>query len=202
MPGWSADGASIYYWRVWPTSSFRKISLAGGASTEVAAWSGRKQNAVREDPTGRQFAYTLLDGRKPIATVIRDLVTGHEKRLATPLNDPRWSPDGASIVGEQDNGQMAICPTSGGGCNSLTRGTHPAWDQSGSRVVFMRLGHSRSQPQDVWSLDLKTGAEQKVAAVGPFKPIDIFFDLSRSGRIVTAPFREGRSELWLADIKR
>ncbi|MDQ6699630.1 MAG: hypothetical protein M3Z36_05535, partial [Acidobacteriota bacterium] len=80
--------------------------------------------------------------------------------------------------------------------------THPVWDQSGSKIIFMRLGHSRTQSQDLWSLNLKTGAERKIAAVGPFKPIDIFFDLSRSGQIVTAPFREGRSELWLADLKK
>lgn len=97
---------------------------------------------------------------------------------------------------------MAICPTSGAGCTSLTKGTHPAWDASGSRIYFIRLGYSRLQPQNLWSLDLKTRAEEKIASVGPFRAIDITFDLSRSGHIVTAPFREGRSELWLADIKR
>jgi hypothetical protein len=54
----------------------------------------------------------------------------------------------------------------------------------------------------LWSLDLKTRTEKKVASIGPFRSIDIHFDLSRSGQIITAPFREGRSELWLADIKR
>ena len=157
---------------------------------------------MQEDPSGRQLAYTLQEGRKPIATLLRDLGSGKEKRLAMPLHDPRWSPDGASILGQQENGLMAICPTSGTGCTPLTKGLYPAWDQSGSRVFFIRLGYSRSQPQDLWSIDLKTRIEQKVASVGPFKPIDISFDLSRSGQIVTAPFREGRSELWLADVKR
>ena len=202
MPSWSADGSSLYFYRVWPTLSFRKISLAGGASTEVPAWPGAALERVQEDPSGRQLAYTLQEGRKPIATLLRDLGSGKEKRLAMPLHDPRWSPDGASIVGEQENGLMAICPTSGAGCTSLTKGMYPVWDQSGSRVFFIRLGYSRSQTQDLWSIDLKTRIEQNVASVGPFKPIDISFDLSRSGQIVTAPFREGRSELWLADVKR
>ena len=97
---------------------------------------------------------------------------------------------------------MVICPTSGASCTPLTKGMRPVWDASGSRIYFIRVGDSRSQPQDLWSLDLKTRTEKKVATVGPFRPIDIDFDVSRSGQIVTAPFREGRSELWLADIKR
>lgn len=201
MPTWSADDASLYFYRVWPTDSFRKVSLGGGVSTEVAAWPAATHVGVQEDPTGRQFVYTLQNDMRPVATVLREISTGQEKRLAMPLNTPRWSPDGRSVAGEQLNGQMAICPTSGASCTALTKGTHPAWDASGLKLYFIRLGHSRSQPQDLWLLEIATRSEKKIASVGPFRPIDITFDVSRSGQLVTAPFREGRSELWLADIK-
>ena len=201
MPKWSADDSSLYFFRLFPTTSFRKVSLSGGSSAEVPAWQPESPSLSGEDPSGKQFVYTI--GReRPTATVVRNLGTGRENRLAMPLSYPRWSPDGASVVGEQVNGQMAICPISGSGCTSLTKGTHPVWDAAGLNIYFIRLGYSRSQPQDIWSLDVKTGAEKKIATVGPFRPIDIFFDLSRTGQIITAPFREGRSELWLADIKQ
>jgi len=95
-----------------------------------------------------------------------------------------------------------MCPTSGATCTPLTKGMHPVWDASGSRIYFIRPADSPTQPQDLWSLDLKTRTEKKVASIGPFRSIDIHFDLSRSGQIITAPFREGRAELWLAELKR
>jgi Tol biopolymer transport system component/tRNA A-37 threonylcarbamoyl transferase component Bud32 len=202
MPSWSSDGSSLYFYRVWPTKSFLKISLAGGSSTEVATWPVATHGWAQEGPSGRQLAYTLVKDMNASATVLRDLSTGQEKRLAVPLHELRWSPDGASLVGQLENGQIAICPTSGASCTTLTKGMKPVWDASGSKIYFIRLGNSRSQPQDLWSLDLKTRTEKKVATVGPFRMIDIHFDLSRSGQIITAPFREGRSELWLAEIKR
>ena len=110
--------------------------------------------------------------------------------------------DGAYLAGQLENRQIAICPTSGASCTTLTKGMNPVWDRSGSTIYFIRMADSRSLPQDLWSIDLKTRTEKKLATVGPFRAIDIHFDVSRSGQIVTAPFREGRSELWLADIKR
>jgi serine/threonine protein kinase len=203
MPTWSADDSFLYFYRVWPIPpSFRKISVTGGSSTEVAPWAQQTYAGVHEDPSGQYFIYTLQDHNKPVATVLRVVSTGREKRLGTPLNDPRWSPDGQSIVGDQINGIMAICPISGAPCSSLTKGTHPAWDAGGKSIYFIRLADSRTQPQDLWSLDLRSGIEKKVASVGPFRPIDIQFDLSRKGQVITAPYREGRSELWLADIKQ
>jgi Tol biopolymer transport system component len=88
MPTWSADGSSLYFYRVWPTGSYRKIPLAGGSSTEVAAWSGETHGWTQEDPSGRQLVYTLRDGGKPGTTVLQDLNTRQEKRLATRLGQP------------------------------------------------------------------------------------------------------------------
>ena len=36
LPQWSGDGASLYFYRLHPAKSFRKISVEGGTSSEVA----------------------------------------------------------------------------------------------------------------------------------------------------------------------
>ncbi|MBK5294998.1 MAG: PD40 domain-containing protein, partial [Acidobacteriia bacterium] len=201
FPSWSADDSFLYFYRVWPAESFHKISLAGGSSTKIDGWHYPTRAFAAEDPSGRQLVSTSVKDFQLIQTRLTDLSTGQEKPLAMPLRIPRWSPDGASILGEQEDGQIGVCPSSGASCTALTKGLSPVWDASGSRIYFIRLGLSPSQPQDVWSIDLKTRTEKKVASVGPFH-LDIHFDLSRSGKIITAPFREGRSELWLAEFKR
>jgi hypothetical protein len=105
-------------------------------------------------------------------------------------------------VGQDEKQQLAMCPVSGGGCTALTKGDLPVWDSSESKIYFLRGGASVGHPLDLWSLDLKTHSEKQLAQVGPFLSLETFFDVSRSGQIVTTPFHEGRSELWLADMKR
>ncbi len=203
MPRWSADGAFLYFYRQRPAPSFRKVPSNGGTDTEVAPWSWEDRNAAQEDPAGRMLVYTVRQRKKILATVVRDMSTGQERSLGGKLFDPRWSPDGSSIVGTQESGQMAVCPVSGSPCTTLTNGDQPAWDPSGgAKIYFMRARASREEPFDLLSLDLKTRSERQLAPIGPFLLVESFFDVSRSGQVVTAPFRQARSELWLADLKR
>jgi len=202
MPRWSADGAFLYFYRMRPTPSFRKIPANRGADIEVAPWSWDDHNGAQEDPTGQRLVYTLCERHNCLATVVRELSTGKESRLALPLNDPRWSPDGSSVVGPLENRQIAICPVSGQACTTVTTGESPVWDPSGAKIYFMRVRASREQVFDLWSMDLKTHAEEQLASLGPFLLIQAFFDISRSRQVITAVRRQSRSELWLADVKR
>jgi hypothetical protein len=51
-------------------------------------------------------------------------------------------------------------------------------------------------------MGLTTRSVKQLATLGPFSPVEGFFDVSRASQVITAQFREGRTELWLADIKR
>jgi eukaryotic-like serine/threonine-protein kinase len=203
LPRWSSDGSFLYFYRALPKPSLRKIPAAGGADFEIAAgWSWVTHSAAREDPSGRRLVYTLVERNTPVATIIRDLRTGNETRLSEVLEDPRWSPDGLLIAGSSQHERMLrICPVAGGTCAQLPGGGLPVWDPSGSTIYFWRQG-VRGAPIALWSADLKTRSEKLVAQLGPFSPAQIFFDVSGAGQVVTAPFHEGRTELWLADIKK
>ena len=79
VPQWSGDGASLYFYRIRPSKSFRKISVEGGTSTEVASWSFHRERGARIDPSGRAVVYELADGAQqapPKATMVRDLDSG------------------------------------------------------------------------------------------------------------------------------
>jgi Tol biopolymer transport system component len=203
LPRWSADGSFVYYYRAYPNPSFRKVPAAGGLDMEViAGWSWETHNGAQEDPGGKRLVYTLQEKGREVATVVRDLSTGQETRLNEPLNNPRWSPDGSTIAGSLENRtELRICPAAGGACAGLGRGDFPAWDHSGSLVYFWRQAADPNSRR-LWSIDLQTRAEKDVAALGPFTQVEAYFDVSRFGQVVTTPFREGRTELWMADLKR
>jgi hypothetical protein len=203
LPRWSADGSSVYYYRFYPSPSFRKVPAGGGADSEVAVgWRWETHNAAREDPRGGRLVYTLIEGNHDVATNVRDLKTGAETRLGEILNFPRWSPDGSAVVGTLANqSEMRICPASGGACASLGRGGFPVWDHDGATIYFWRLGATQ-KTADLWSMGLTTRSVKQLATLGPFSPVEGFFDVSRASQVITAQFREGRTELWLADIKR
>ena len=58
LPQWSGDEASLYFYQMRPSKSFRKIPVEGGTSTEVAAWDLLREGDARVDPQGRAVVYT------------------------------------------------------------------------------------------------------------------------------------------------
>jgi Tol biopolymer transport system component len=203
LPRWSSDGSFVYYYRAYPNPSFRKVPAAGGPEIEaIAGWSWETHNAAQEDPGGKRLVYTFQPNNREVATIVRDLSTGQETRLSEVLNKPRWSPDGSAIVGSLANRtELRICPAAGGACAGLGRGEWPVWDQTGSVVYFWRQAADATSPH-LWSIDLQTRSEKELATLGPFSQVEGSYDISRFGQVVTTPFREGRTELWMADMKR
>ena len=79
-PRWSPDGLWLYFYQIRPTFSFRKISVSGGPSFEVAAgWSWGTHNAAQLDPQGKLIAYVKQEKDRPPVTMIREIETGKER---------------------------------------------------------------------------------------------------------------------------
>jgi Tol biopolymer transport system component len=198
MPSWSADGSFLYFYCVWPNPSLFKAPAAGGPAVAVANWDWESHGFIREDPSGRSLAYTIQKGFTPDVTLVRDMATGQERRLAGTILIPEWSPDGRTIAGHTVKREILLCPASGDACSTLTKGFRPVWSGDGRAIWFLRGGGVTA---DLWRIDLATREEKKMDTLGPFRSIDVFFHASRDGRIVWAPFREGRHELWQADLR-
>ena len=81
LPHWSGDGASLYFYRLHPTQSFRKISVEGGTSSEVAPLDFRTARDAHVDPRSRAIAYTTIEGGQFKAAIVRDLASGKEHTL-------------------------------------------------------------------------------------------------------------------------
>jgi Tol biopolymer transport system component len=205
LPAWSGDGSSLYFYAVKPALSFRKLTIGGGATTEVAAWEYQKQNWARIDPLGRSAVYTAVGPKGPVATFIRDLATGRDRPLAMTLSRSQWSPDGRNILGESGNRELgnsriAVCDSAGNDCREVTTGLTPKWSADGRRIYYLRPAE---QPGwfDLWCASRDGGGERRITSLGPFRADEIHFDVSRDGWILWAPVHEGKRELWVADLQ-
>ena len=140
---------------------------------------------------------------------IKNLAQGDPIQITfgdVPAVQPRWSPKNDQIVfGRAGRGIWSVAPLGGPPRQMFRAGRNANFSGDGEWLVFERpheIWMARSDGNGARRVDVKTRAEKHLAAVGPFLPSETFFDVSRSGQIVTAPFREGRTELWLADLKR
>jgi Tol biopolymer transport system component len=200
MPAWSQDGASLYFYRMRPSPSFRRLALGGASSIEVAPWVWGKQTAARVDPSGRAAVYTILEASRPAATVVRELSTGQERRLAQAISRPQWSPDSQFVVGSIKERQIMMCPASGESCTVVTAGNRPKWSRDGSQIYFFRATQYPDR-FELWSAARDGSKERRISELGPFSEAQIHFDVSSQGHIVWAPYRQNRQELWLADLQ-
>ncbi len=200
MPCWSADGAFLYFYQgMGPKSSLRKVPASGGGSIEIAPWGWETHTGAEVSPDGRDVVYTLQEANRPKGTVVRNLNTGQERSLGLILFSMRWSPDGKFVLGEHKDAVMT-CPVAGGDCTVVTKGFHPVLSADGSRLYFFRPGDSRDSPV-LWVAGRDGRNEKKVAVLSRMRMIDVHFDVSPQDQVVWAPFREGRHELWMADLR-
>ena len=96
---------------------------------------------------------------------------------------------------------VATCPADGSACRQLTTGTYPVWSRDGSRIYFLR---DTDDPaiKGLWSMTADGRDEKKLFdRRGPFRGIDLAFDVSPSGEVVWNQFIEGRHELWRATLR-
>jgi Tol biopolymer transport system component len=209
QPRWGHDGQSVYFFQHSPTVSFRRVPALGGPSTEFRAWSWETSFAPYFDPTGRFLAY--LRQRPPGAqqsmvehTVIHDVTTGQERAWPEPHTHPNgWSRDGQSIVGTQHGGDgmlVVICRVADESCRTITRGTAPKWSPHDDRLYFVRPAPTAGV-QELWTIAVDGTDERRIGALGAFRPIDVFFDVSSTGLITWAPLNAGQPQLWTATVR-
>ena len=96
---------------------------------------------------------------------------------------------------------VAVCPADGGACRALGLGRVPVWSPDGSRIFPAR--HGKSAVKTLWSIATADGRDERQVfdRMGPYRMIDVMFDVSRNGEIVWSAFLEGRHELWQASVR-
>jgi Tol biopolymer transport system component len=199
FPHWSADDRFLFFTRHRPDVSFRKVAATGGDSAELGSWD--TPNWAQAHPSGRAVIYQRLSGTQEVATVIRDLESGADTALDLLLRKVRWSRDGRTVFGNDlASGNVVSCPAGPGACRVITRGWTARPSGDGSRIFFLRLTTPRSRYRELWSIGHDGRDEKKVGTLGAFG-IDVDFDVSRDDRIVYVQTRQGKAELWRADLR-
>ena len=207
LPQWSADGASLYYYQERPTRSFRRVSAMGGASTEVLAdWSRSRQYDTGVGPAGRRVAYTPLEGGTAGKLRLRDLDSGDEHELGAILRSPRWSPDGAQILGSDAHDRIYLCPSAGVGCRYVADGFHPRWAADPGSIYLVRHAGTASRDEtlllSIWELELASRQERQIAdRIETVGSLALGYDLLPGGDLVWNQLLSVREELWIADVQ-
>ena len=206
MPQWSGDGETLYFYQVHPTLTFRRLSVTGGASREIAPWSFGRQYQAAVEPRERRVVYSSVENGALRQSRARDLTTGSESAFPFALYEQRFSRDGRLIAGESRAHEVLVCESDGGRCRALTPKndralTALAWSGDGTRLFFLRHTSAR-----VWgeltSVALDGGAVKVHGPVGPFeRDFQMSMDVSPRDEIVFPISREGPHELWLARLR-
>ena len=210
QPRWGHDGQSLYFFQHRPTVSFRRVPAPGGPSEEFRPWNWETSSAPYFDPTGRFLAY--LRQRRPGAppeepehTVIHDVATQEERVWPEPhTHVGGWSPDGLWLVGMQHGpsglNTVVTCLVADGACRAITRGTAPKWSPRGDRLYFLRPATAGGS-QELWTIPVDGGDEQRIGDLGTFRALDMFFDVSRTGLVAWAPIKAGQPQVWTAALR-
>jgi eukaryotic-like serine/threonine-protein kinase len=207
MPRWSPDGSSIYYYEQRPGSSFRSIPAGGGASREVRRWKWESYTDAEFSRDESLIVYfrQAAPGEDHVVeqTMIEDAKSGKQRPIGLPLIGARWSPDGQSLLGQTTPAPfaVAICPVDGTSCRLLAPGRMPVWSADASRIYFLR--DTAAPPlKELWTMTPDGGDQRRVFdRMGPYRAIDVRFDVSRKGEIIWGGYIEGRHELWQATLR-
>ena len=205
MPQWGSDGDTVYFYQVRPTQTFRRVSVSGGASQEVAPWFFRHQYQAAVDRRERMAVYSFVEDGTLRHSRVRDLSTGSESALPFALYEQRFSPDGRLIAGESRDHELLICEVTGR-CRTLTPKaghglTALAWSGDGTRLFFLRHTSKRLSGE-LTSISVDGGAAKVHGLVGPFEhDFQMSMDVSARDQVVFARCREGPHELWMAKLQ-
>jgi serine/threonine protein kinase len=209
QPSWGADGQDVYFFQAEPTRTFRKVPALGGPSTAFREWQWETSGRPVFDPTGRFIAYTrqravTAPANESEHTVIHDIATGQERVWPEPhTHVTGWSTDGSEIVGYQhgvgNERLITMCRVADASCRRLTSGLMPRRSAGDGRIYFVRP--AGRDTVDLWSIAADGTDERRLFNLGAFRAIDIFFDVSKRGDVVWAPFHAGERQVWSAMVR-
>jgi Tol biopolymer transport system component len=206
MPRWSADGATLFFYRELPRASLMRAPVIGGPATVVIDdWRWPVQAGARPGPNDQTLLYALFEGGQPKATRLRDLSTGQERSLPRPLDWARWSRDGQRILGSQGL-DILVCSVADGRCDLVGQGDAPCWSGDGTRIYARRNAVRLDDPNflslEVWEMGAQGGDPRRVASVASQHVVSVPFDVSVRDQIVWPEVHRSRQELWLAELGR
>jgi Tol biopolymer transport system component len=206
MPQWTADGETLYFYQVRPSLTFRRVSVRGGTSKEIAPWSFARQFQAAVEPRERSVVYSSVENTVLQQSRVRDLRTGSETAFPLAMYEQRFSRDGRLIAGESRDHEILVCETKSSRCRTLTAKHQRAlttltWSGDNTRLFFLRHTSER-----VWgelmSVGVEGGAMQTHGMLGPFeRDFQMSIDASPRGDVVFAICRESPHELWLARLR-
>jgi Tol biopolymer transport system component len=205
MPQWTGDAGSLYFYQVRPHQAFRRISVPGGGSQEIAPWSWNREPFAAVDAHGRRAVHSVIDRGQLQESRLRDLDNGKESALPFALYLNRFSRDGRWLAGESREGEVVVCEISRGRCRPLTAKDDLglaalAWSGDDTRLFFLR--HTKAQVfGELASVTVDGGVVKTHGPIGPFQHRYLMsMDASPRDEIVVALCREGPHELWLARL--
>lgn len=163
------DGVQIYV-----------MNLEGSSARRLTSGPGYRYWPIWS-PDGRFVAYSMTVV-KGAAIVERDLVRipaggGPEQSVGRKAGFFRgdWSPDGRTIVGYRDSGDLQLLDVATGSYKVLAGGRWswalPVWNRSGTKVAAARPESAISDA--LWILDVRTGDAKKAAVF--HRPFHIVF---------------------------
>jgi hypothetical protein len=203
MPRWSADGASLFFFREEPPAFCRAAVAGGGVTALIEGWRWGSTTGAHLDRAGTRLVYTLVEKGAPRVSRVRDLASGRERDLARAIFVSSWSRDGMTIAGYTAEDEIALCPADGGPCRGVVPGSSPRFSADGKHLDFTRRGRAFDDPAlrstEVWSVSLDGSGERQVAVLEPQQALETPFDLSVGDEIAWVQFRRGKEELWLAE---
>lgn len=205
IPRWSADGQTLYFYQSGPITAFSKVGATGGESTTmVDGWDWNVAHAASVAPDGAAVIYSRLTGQVPVQTLIRDLRSKTDRSFYATLEYPRWSADGANVIGalhsdQRFPGDVALCPVAGSKCRIVARDARiPMFSADESQIFYVR-GFGSSQVLFATASD-GNSVERELMTMAPLFDLGPFYDVTNSGAIVWVRYEEEPSAIWLSEL--
>ena len=181
MPQWSGDGASLYFYQMGPSKSFRKIPVEGGTSIGSGCL-GLSQGRVCEGRSARPRGRVYDRGGRPAEG---DGGSGPGVREGTDAGSDHQQPSLVTRFPDHlrrhtsPRIQAATSGTAGmwrharpmGGHAALSReGFMPIPAADGSRLFYIRDTGAARSTREVWTASVDGANPRKVGTIGPLPP--------------------------------